>query len=131
MNNKEAIEKRALRVKEMGKILRYLRKKNGTTQREIAEILGVVQQTYAGYENGHHEPSIDFLIQLANHYGVSLDYISGRVFDNWMVEPFQHMKTNAQAHIELLEHAQRQYTDMDKFSFMVMDSRIHGEYDSK
>ena len=71
MNNKDAMEKRLLRVKEMGKILRYLRKKDGTTQGQIAKILGVVQQTYAGYENGHHEPSIDFLIQLANYYSVS------------------------------------------------------------
>jgi len=125
----DKLEARKRRLKESGKTLRYLRKKANLSQREIAERLNIVQQTYAGYENGHHEPSIDILIQLADFHKVTLDYISGRIFDDWIPEPFSHMKTEEQAHIDLLEHAQRQHKDVDEFSFMVMEARIHGEYD--
>jgi len=125
----DKLEAKEQRIKTAGKILRYLRKKAGLSQREIAETLGIVQQTYAGYENGHHEPSMDILVQLANFYKVTLDYISGRVFDDWLMEPFSRMQDNDRCHMELLEHAQRQYTDFSKFSYMTMEARIHGHYD--
>lgn len=61
-----------------GRILRYLRKRVGFTQAEIAKKIGMVQQTYAGYESGKHEPSIEIMIRLANVYNTSMDYITGR-----------------------------------------------------
>jgi transcriptional regulator with XRE-family HTH domain len=76
---------------------RNLRKKDKLSQREIAEKLNIVQQTYAGYENGHHEPSLDLLIQIADFHKVTLDYISGRVFDDWLPAPFTNMKENGQS----------------------------------
>jgi len=44
----------------------------------ISDAIGIARQTYAGYERGYHEPSIESLIALAEIYGVSLDYITGR-----------------------------------------------------
>jgi len=125
----DQLEKRYLRMKESGKILRYLRKKAGLSQKQIAEKLNIVQSTYAGYENGHHEPIIDFLIQLAEFHGVTLDFISGHVFDGWLVTPFKaYSKEDYQSIDDLHEHAQRQYKDMERFSDMVMEARMHGEY---
>lgn len=66
------------RSEEIGKILKFLRKKTLLTQNGVAENIGIAQQTYAGYENGKHEPSIEIAIRLANLYGVSMDYITGR-----------------------------------------------------
>jgi len=120
------------RIKTTGKILRYLRKKEGATQREIASKLKIVQQTYAGYENGHHEPTLDILIQLADHYGVTLDYISGRIFDDWkLFDPFSQMDEYGECHVDLLNHAQRQCEDFKRFSDMTMSARMHGRYDNK
>lgn len=116
------------RLKHSGKILRNLRKTANLTQREMAEKVHIVQSTYAGYENGHHQPDIEVLIQLAKFHGVTLDYITGRVFDDWIIEPFFNMKEEGQCQLDLLEHAKKQYTDMKHFAYMVMEARIHGEY---
>ena len=69
------IEKRSEII---GDILKYLRKKIGLSQNEIAKKIGIAQQTYAGYENGRHEPSIEITVRLANIYNTSMDYITGR-----------------------------------------------------
>lgn len=55
-----------------------LRKKEQKTQQEIANILNVSQQTYAKYELGVCEPTIETLSKLANFYGVTVDYLIGR-----------------------------------------------------
>lgn len=62
----------------MGYILKFLRKEKKLSQKTIAENIGIAQQTYAGYEIGKHEPSIEITIKLANFYGLPLDYIAGR-----------------------------------------------------
>lgn len=67
-----------VRSEEIGQILKFLRKKTFLTQAGVAENIGIAQQTYAGYENGKHEPSIEIAIRLANLYNVSMDYITGR-----------------------------------------------------
>ena len=62
--------------------LKELRKENKKNQTEIALSLHLSQQTYAKYELGQLEPSIDTLCKLADYYGVSLDYLVGRDFAN-------------------------------------------------
>ncbi len=57
--------------------LKELREQNNKTQKEIAEILNIQQNTYSQYENGQRQISLDFLIKLANFYQVSVDYILG------------------------------------------------------
>lgn len=70
-----------LRSETIGKILKFLRTKIGITQKTVADNIGIAQQTYAGYESGKHEPSIEIAIRLANFYGLSMDYITGRFID--------------------------------------------------
>lgn len=70
-----------LRSETIGKILKFLRNKIGITQKTVADNIGIAQQTYAGYESGKHEPSIEIAIRLANFYGLSMDYITGRFID--------------------------------------------------
>lgn len=62
----------------IGKIITKLRLNREYTQREISEGIGIAQQTYAGYEKGRHEPNVEILIRLADIYGVSMDFITGR-----------------------------------------------------
>ncbi len=57
------------------KRIRDLREDNDETQQEIATILNTSQTMYARYERGANELPIHHLITLANHYGVSTDYI--------------------------------------------------------
>lgn len=61
------------------KRLKEIRKRRGKKQREAAECLGVHIRTYQYYEGGDSEPSIEYLIRLADFFDVSLDVLMGRV----------------------------------------------------
>lgn len=58
--------------------IRELREQSGLSQKEIAAELGMQLTQYRRYENGERKPAIDFLIQIADKYGVTLDYLVGR-----------------------------------------------------
>lgn len=55
--------------------LKELRSDNDLTQKDIAGIVGVKQQTWGGYERGKSNPSVEVLKQLAQEYHVSLDWL--------------------------------------------------------
>lgn len=57
--------------------LRFFRKEDGSTQQEIANILGIDRSTYAYYELGKTEPSIKKLCKLAELFEISLDTLIG------------------------------------------------------
>ena len=59
-----------------------LRKQHNKTQKELAEYLNTKHQTYGAYEKGINEPNIKTLIKLADYYGVSVDYLVGRQWQN-------------------------------------------------
>lgn len=58
--------------------IRNLRIDRGLTQKQIAEIVNVKQNTYSQYEIGVLNYPIDVLIKLADYYHVSVDYLLGR-----------------------------------------------------
>lgn len=63
--------------------LRYERKQQGLSQRQMAEKLGITQGTYKGYElvgseNGR-EPSMEMICRIADLLQVSIDYLFGRI----------------------------------------------------
>ena len=58
--------------------IRNLRIDNGYTQKQIAEQLGISQNTYSQYEVGVLNYPVDALMILADFYGVSVDYLLGR-----------------------------------------------------
>lgn len=55
----------------ISKILKELRKHNGKTQQEIANVLGITRQAYSRYESNIREPGLESLVKLADYYGVS------------------------------------------------------------
>lgn len=58
-------------------MLRDLREDSDIKQKTIADYLGVSQQTYSNYENGHREIPIWVVVKLAQYYKVSTDYLLG------------------------------------------------------
>ena len=58
--------------------LKRLRFQRGTLQKELACYLPCTVSTISNYENGVHMPDCDTLAQLADFYGVSIDYLFGR-----------------------------------------------------
>ena len=58
--------------------IRKLRLDNGYTQKQIAEMLGVSQNTYSQYEIGVLNYPVDVIIKMADFYGTTTDYLLGR-----------------------------------------------------
>ena len=61
----------------LGQNLKDIRIKNKYNQEDIAEQLGVTKQTISNWEKGKRAPDIDYLVQLANIYNVTLDSLIG------------------------------------------------------
>lgn len=61
--------------------LAYLRKLKKVNQREAAAALGVSQALLSHYEKGLREPGMEFLLNAADYYGVSADWLLGRTSD--------------------------------------------------
>ena len=58
--------------------LKELRESKGLTQKEVAEIIGYSEISYARYEKGEREPDISTLCKLAEYFKVTIDYLIGR-----------------------------------------------------
>ena len=61
--------------------IKELREKHGFSQKKAAELLEMHTTQYQRYESGERTVPADFLIKLADLYGVTLDYIVGRSED--------------------------------------------------
>lgn len=57
--------------------IRDLRIDRGLTQAQVAAVLHVSQNTYSQYEIGTSRYPLDVVVQLAEYYGVSVDYLVG------------------------------------------------------
>ena len=57
--------------------LRDLREDNDLTQKQIADLLCIRQNTYSQYETGHRQVPIEVLVALASFYKTSTDYLLG------------------------------------------------------
>lgn len=57
--------------------LLQLRQEHGLTLRELSEQVGITAAALSAYEKGKKEPSLEFAIKLAKHYGKTLDYLCG------------------------------------------------------
>lgn len=61
-----------------GELLAELRLDRKMTQRDLANILHVSIGTISNYEKGVHYPDIEKLVDLANFFDISTDYLLGR-----------------------------------------------------
>lgn len=68
-----------------GSRLRFLRKSRQITQQQIADSIQISRSTYAGYENGSHEPDITIIRKIAEFYHISTDFLLS--FDMQSVDP--------------------------------------------
>lgn len=66
-----------------GERLKILREQKGLTQEKLAEAVGVSRSTIGGYEapSKEREPDFEIVRRLADFFGVTVDYLVGRVDD--------------------------------------------------
>lgn len=58
--------------------IKDIRSRRNLTQAEVAAAIGVSSVVYSRYETGKRQPSIEILLQLADLFGVTVDYLLGR-----------------------------------------------------
>lgn len=61
----------------MIKNLKKLRLEKGTTQKALASVLGVSQQSVNKYENHNVEPDLTIIMKMADYFGTSVDHLIG------------------------------------------------------
>ncbi len=59
--------------------IRELRENAGLRQIDVAKATGIDQKTLSNYETGKTNPDSYSLIQLADFFSVSIDYLVGRI----------------------------------------------------
>lgn len=63
---------------EIGSRLKALRKERKETQLQVAQAIGMGDRHYQRIENDEGLPGLEIFCALAEHFGVSLDYLAGR-----------------------------------------------------
>lgn len=67
-----------IKMTKLSERLCALRNEHGLTQLLAAEGMDIPFSTYRRYEKNEREPTASVLVQMANFYDVSLDYLVGR-----------------------------------------------------
>ena len=62
----------------LGERIKELRKERGETQVQTAKAIDITDRQYQRFEAGENYPGFENLCALADHFGVSLDYLAGR-----------------------------------------------------
>ena len=58
--------------------IKALRLEAGQTQTQTSVAIGVTLRQYQRYEAGEQKPGFDYFCALADHFGVTLDYLACR-----------------------------------------------------
>lgn len=61
-----------------GNRIKTLREKNNLTQKQISEIFNITIRSYQRYEANESTPTYRLLLQIADYFKVSIDYLTGR-----------------------------------------------------
>jgi len=62
---------------DFGEALKHLRKSHNLTQKELGSHIGLSKAVISKYENSLGYPTFDVLIQIADYFGVTTDYLLG------------------------------------------------------
>jgi transcriptional regulator with XRE-family HTH domain len=58
--------------------LRRLRERRGISRATMSELCGLSKSMISKYERGERQPTLEPLIELADFFEVSIDYLCGR-----------------------------------------------------
>ncbi|MDR3216104.1 MAG: helix-turn-helix domain-containing protein [Clostridiaceae bacterium] len=61
----------------IGEVIKELRTERGLRQTDLAKEIGVAGNTITQYENNTIRPSYEVLVDIANFFNVSTDYLLG------------------------------------------------------
>ena len=83
--------------------LKEIRVEREMTQKEVADYIGVTCQTLSNWERNVTEPDITTLLNLANLYRVTLDYLLGREYNETSISIDEFKKIETSTFIEAIK----------------------------
>lgn len=106
--------------------IKELRKQLKLSQRELADLLKVSQQTVASWETHRSEPSYDMMLHLATFFGVTLDDLLGRHDNQAPSQPSSShdLQKFLQDHQGLLTYGGEELTEIEREQLRVAISTI-------
>lgn len=69
-----------------GQRLKDLRTQKKITQQELGDVIHVSKVSISGYENNNRFPDTNTLGEIADYFGVTVDYLLGRDVPNWATQ---------------------------------------------
>lgn len=103
----------------------YLRKRNGWSQEELGDRLGISRQSVSKWESGMSVPDIDKIIKLSELFGVSTDYLLKEEQEGGELLPAEPVC----APEERAEAFTSRYVDAEEAgSYLAMARRTAGKY---
>lgn len=75
----------------LGRRLAELRQEKGLTLVEAAEVFHSCRSSISAYENDTRRPSLKLLIDFADYYGVTVDYLLGKSDDRNIYVSLEHI----------------------------------------
>lgn len=94
-----------------GNRLRYLRKRSNLTQERLGKVLNVSTSTIGMYERGSREPGYKLLVEIANYFNVSIDYLLGNS-DSPIIKEKQEPYPTLSKHDEQILHLQQEFPEL-------------------
>ena len=97
-------------MRSFGEILTSLREERGIYQKELAAILKVSVGTVSNYENNIHFPDQAALLQLADYFGVTVDYLLGRTSYRYSLDTLNEEYAPVAELVDTIQHFSPQNT---------------------
>lgn len=109
----------------IGSRLQLLRKKASISQKQLAEVIGVNQNTLSRYETNERQlPTVD-AIRLADYFGVSCDYLlRGYSPDNVHIGQETGLSNST---LDSLKQHHRDNPEFDSFTEHLLSARVYWE----
>lgn len=98
--------------------LKEARLKKGYTQEKIADKVGVAKSTYAGYEKGNREPSINIIGKLMEELDVDANFL-------WQDET----TFSFQLTYDEMENLVKRYRDLDDHGKRIVNFVLNAEWE--
>lgn len=109
--------------------LKETRIQRGLKQLQIAQMMGIAESTYCGYETGKRQPDVIKIKQLAKILDVSGDYLLETGFDEKASIPEKHDRVVQSCTKEDFETVIKKYRALDEHGKKIIDYVLNEEYE--
>lgn len=108
-------------MSKFGEILAELRRDKGLTQRDLAKLLHVTPGTISNYEKNVHLPDVEKLVDLANYFCVTTDYLLCRCESNLSPDVFNEILAEKKTVGELIQELQQLPEDRQEALLLIVN----------